>query len=1345
MQNLPNAMRNILSILLCIALISACSGNPDCASCSDENAEHGPRPATGLSNQCVYDIAEDTSGQIWIATFRGLNRYDSRDFYHYFSDYPDSLSLPSHQVRDLLIDHKGRLLIASVAGVCRHTESDNFHTFPELRHQMALKMIKGPDSLVFILASNALYSLDVRTDSIETLIDSLNLPMTVRPRMVLDSRGALWVSGSISMLRYDYRNHRVADSIPIPMYANNAFPFGDDILLSGQPGNIVFEPATRRFKELPGVIRNHAVLGSAELNAVEPYGDSAWLFQTANDGIFLYDSASGSIMHQSDNGFPIDAPDFKVSTIFADSRGNIWFGGVDQGIDVHYHYIDRFNTYSQLRHIFSGKSVNSTDYDTRGNLWASTTNDGFFVYDNARGTVRNFSPEDFSFKAPGKDLYVHFLFADSKGFIWLLMTSGEILRCRYDSASGLHVENRYNNIWGSMEMEEDSRGTFWIGTGSPHMAYLDEGASAFTPMQVFEGYCFVPSIIQYDDNSMLAAGFNQPLKKIDMRTKEISLLPVEEPVESVLTWPIFIPTDICRGADGTLWIGTVGNGLLRYDPDTRRFTSIPGAPCEDISAIKEDSDGNLWISTLYGLSHYRTADNRFTSFFDFDGIGGNQFYDRSAAVSPDSSVFVFGGTHGITSVDVRNVDDHVEAPLLFQYLKVHNDIVRPGKDSPIPCALSQRPQVVLKNRQNSFSIGFVAVDFCENPRVSYLYKLEGVDRTWREASQNHEASYANVDAGDYIFRLRLADDTGGTGEIALRIRILPSPWLSWWAIMIYILLGILLSGIGVYFFMKIRAERRARLAATREKEQERRINDMNMRFFANVSHEFRTPLTMISGPIKQLAESPDLPPNDRQLISIAKTNVDRMLKLVNQLLDFNKLENDTLRLEVADMDVPALLRDVTMSFALAAKYKHIEFTTVGFEMPFGAPADADKLIKIYCNLLSNALKFTPKGGRIKVKFDIAETASGRRMVLIVENTGRRIPSDKLEKIFQRYYQLEDDGHRNESTVAGSGIGLYYARALAELHHGSLRAVQPEAEGACFVLELPADDIYADDEHRAEPSQLDSYPIEDNVYAENSAGADDELNTILVVDDDIQVANYIRVLLAPVYKVVTMFDAESALEWLAENSPAMIISDVVMPGMDGYEFCRRVKANLELCHIPVLLVTAKASVENQVEGFEAEANAYITKPFDPALLMSLIGSLLKNRDRARQLATTSTSVEGVEPEIMAPQDSAFLTELYQLMEKELSNSELDINNISHQLRMSRTKFYYKVKGLTGQTPAVFFRTYKLNRAAELIAGHRYTLSEIADMTGFSTLSHFSRSFKNHFGTAPSSYDGTTPAS
>lgn len=1329
-------MRKLVYIILLLTLVS-CSDRRE--QISDGDAAKSIM-ASGLSNYFIYDIEEDTCGQIWFAAFRGLNRFDSRDFYHYFADIADTLSLPHDQIRDLIVDRKGRLWVGTVNGLSRYTDKDDFYRHPGLRTGLISQMVHGPDSIIYINVDSSLKALDVTTDSIETLLDKIELEGTFYPKMIVDASKRLWIVGRKSMIRYDFDSRSIADSIPIPGAVDNSFMLGNEILLACAPQSLIFNPDNKSFRHLPEPLAKHPRFGKASITYILPYEDGAYLIQTASDGLFLYNPADSTLIHQDDSGFPFDAPEFKVSTIFCDSRKNIWFGGLDQGYAAHYRYLDRFNNDNRLRSLLAGKSVLSADYDSDNNLWMATRNDGVYVYSSANGSVRHFKIEDFAPSKPGKDVYVNFVMADSKGNIWLSITDNEVYKCRFDWKNGLRNITRYP-LWTAMEMFEDSEGTIWAGTAMQYVGYLPEGADEFKYMQVFDGYCFIPSISQIDDDRVVVAGFNQPLKTIDIHSKEIALLPVSTEPESFLKRTAFIPTDVLVRGD-SIWIGTVGNGLLLYNKQDSTITNIEGATCNDISAIRADHNGNLWVSSLYGLSHYDVHSGKYTHYFDADGVGGNQFYDRSSAGASDTNLLVFGGTHGLTSLNPDNVTRPVEAPLMFENLKVNNRIIRPGKNSPIDKALSHRPDVKLKSDQNTFAISFVAVDFSENPREAYEYMLEGVDRSWVQSSQRHEASYSNVSPGDYVFRVRLAGSEGRPGEISLRISVARPAWLSWWAIMIYVLAGIALSGFCIYFIMKIRAEQRAKMAAVREKEQERRINDMNMRFFANVSHEFRTPLTMISGPIKQLESSTDISDDDRKLLAIAQTNVNRMLKLVNQMLDFNKLENDTLRLEVEQTDIVALLRDVTMSFALAAKYKQLDFTTFGLEDSYVTTVDTDKIVKIYCNLLSNALKFTPRGGSIKVVFDIEEHADGQRMLIKVENTGNRIPDDQLDKIFNRYYQLESN--RNQSAdYTGSGIGLYYARALANLHHGSLMAVQPEFEGACFVLSLPAHDVYTPDEHRRDHTQVDSYPIEENkVYEDEgeecSADPDSETNVILVVDDDIQVANYLKVLLSPVYSVVTMFDAESALNWLAENRPALIISDVVMPGMDGYEFCRRIKSDLDLCHIPVLLVTAKASVENQVEGFNAEANAYITKPFDPVLLLSLIGSLLSNRDKARQIAMTSTRIEDVEPEIMAQQDSAFLSELYQLMEKELSNTELDINNISRLMRMSRTKFYYKVKGLTGETPAVFFRTYKLNRATELIAEHRYTLSEIADRTGFSTLSHFSRSFKKQFGVAPSDY-------
>ena len=404
--------------------------------------------------------------------------------------------------------------------------------------------------------------------------------------------------------------------------------------------------------------------------------------------------------------------------------------------------------------------------------------------------------------------------------------------------------------------------------------------------------------------------------------------------------------------------------------------------------------------------------------------------------------------------------------------------------------------------------------------------------------------------------------------------------------------------------------------------------------------------------------------------------------------------------------------------------------------------------------MSNALKNTPRGGSIRIDFDlINRTQAGLCFTLTnhdrdsqyikisVSNTGSSIPEDKLEKIFERYYQLSNP---QEGTYNwGTGIGLYYARSLVRMHHGHLKAENlPDNEGVIFTFILPVNDVsYSVEEQQSDTlDQQSAFPLPMPLVQEKTVeiAEDNNLKTILVVDDDTEVAHYLSMLLSAQYRVVCRFDADNALTTIREDAPDLILSDVVMPDKDGYQLCKEIKDDLQLCHIPVILVTAKATVDNQVQGLNIGADAYVTKPFDPNYLLALISSQLKNRDKVRNLLGKATQTDNIEENMLSPQDNAFMTELYQLMEKELSNPELDISHMTELMHISRTKFYYKVKGLTGENPSVFFKTYKLNRAAELIIEGKYTFAEIADMTGFATPSHFSKSFKKQFGVTPSSY-------
>ena len=393
------------------------------------------------------------------------------------------------------------------------------------------------------------------------------------------------------------------------------------------------------------------------------------------------------------------------------------------------------------------------------------------------------------------------------------------------------------------------------------------------------------------------------------------------------------------------------------------------------------------------------------------------------------------------------------------------------------------------------------------------------------------------------------------------------------------------------------------------------------------------------------------------------------------------------------------------------------------------------------NLLSNALKFTPTGGHIDVTLDVVD----KQVRISVADTGKGIPENQLENVFKRYYQL--DNQTKAVVNWGTGIGLYYARRLAELHHGSLTASNREqATGAVFTLVLPMDkEAYSskerqplDDQGLADFRIVDAAPLLQTTHADSTAD-DDQRPTILIVDDDTEIINYMRLLFSQDYRLITCLDAETALEEMRAAEPNIVLSDVAMPGKDGYELCQEIKQDIQLSHIPVILVTAKVTAENQVEGLNVGADAYVTKPFEPAVLSALIQSQLKNRERIRKILTKSTTTDADSMDsVLSSQDRHFIDELYKLMEEELSNSELDVTRITKMLYISRTKLYYKIKGLTGETPSNFFRTYKLNRAAELLKSGKYTVAEVADKCGFSTQSHFSVVFKKQFGVTPTEY-------
>ena len=1348
------------TLLGLVFLLSACGGHREAPLPS--STEGSIVVSDRLSNQQVNSFAEDADGHIWIATARGLDKYSVHEYHQYFCS-EDTLDLPGNQVNVVFRTNAGRLWAGTSDGIAFRTDQGGFRRVPVLGDgRNANRFLETMDGKLLMSNSSSLFLYDEPEGHFRPVIRDLNAFSF--PYSVLDGN-LLWIvsDGGMAVNCYSTDDFSLVATYRTPHIVYHIINAGNgEYWMSGMGRLSIFDSRTRSWKELPEAIRKESRLMNGDIDILFPVDAQTLLLNVIGKGMFCYNRSSEKVLHQNDAGFPFDIPDSEIRTLFLDSRQNLWVGTTDQGYTVSYHYKDQFNSNKYLTSAFARKTVTSLCLDKQNRLWITTLRDGLWLYDLSRKELR---PVDVSGLMP--DISVGYnrcsrVFCDSDGELWLLfMNKYAVFRTRYDGRGFKVLDTA--SIVNPLSIVEDERGRIWIGGTVSTLLCYDKAdrSKKFIPLTEQVQATYVRDLCLSEPGRLIAAVSDMELQRINTNTDEIETLTLPDKERAVcIRRSVLTTTALLKDSAGDLWVGTTANGLLRHSRKDDATAPVDGVPCTDISSIEEDRQGNIWVSTMNGLGKYDRTVNRFVNYFEADGIGGNQFSHRASCVLPDGTL-VFGGTHGLTWFNPLDVSQKRQVPLVFEDLHVHNRLVIPGKDSPIDKDLSLDPDITIRDDQNAFSISFAALDYSEHERTHYYYMMEGFDRNWVDARNNHQAYYSNVPAGKYRFRVRITNNNQSIVETekALNVKVLPPWYQSWWAILLFCLLGLFMLGALWSFYRhirrvrkeaarRIREVRREREKAEEAEKAEKALNKIQMDYFSNVAHEFRTPLTMIAGPAQQLSDSDSIQGQDRKLVDIIRRNATWMLSLVDQLLDFNRIGNGKLRMKVAKMDIVEPLRDTASLFRFNAQSKGIDLNTYGLEDSFTMWVDADKVQKVVMNLLSNSLKFTPSGGKVSLSFDVisredaaarfplTETdTDGQYACISVSDTGPGIPEDQMEKIFERFYQAAPG-----KKVTGSGIGLYYARMLCTLHHGYIRAWNREEGGALFSLVLPVSaNSYTEEERTADTPQLNTHALAESI-TEDAPEQESKKRHLAVVDDDIDIANYLKVLLKTQYRVSLFFDAASALKGMEEDAPDLIISDVVMPGMDGYELCSRIKADLQLSHIPVVLVTAKVAVENQVQGLREGADAYVTKPFQPAYLLALVKSLLDNREKLHRRLGSVTTTEDIEPEALSPRDAAFMKELYELMEKELANVDLDITRITELMKISRTKFYYKVKGLTGENPSVFFKRYKLNRAADLLKEGKYNMSEIAYMTGFNTLSHFSTSFKKQFGVPPSEYVG-----
>ena len=814
------------------------------------------------------------------------------------------------------------------------------------------------------------------------------------------------------------------------------------------------------------------------------------------------------------------------------------------------------------------------------------------------------------------------------------------------------------------------------------------------------------------------------------------------------------PSTILEDSQKHIWLGSRNHGLFKFNFQNNHIEDVQSLPSLNIMSMIEDSVGNLWIGTRKGLMCYSPKEGKsYLYAMRMNDRSEYPIFSEQSACPYLNNMLLFGCNNGCTIVSPSLLQHETDSDLAIRRIRIRK---KEGEHFVVKKKIFNEDHLTLSYDESDLEISFGGVNFGNTPLYLYEYKMEGFDHSWNYTQNDLNISYSNLPAGDYIFRVRAmqSSDSSIIDDLSVKITILPAPWLTTPAIIGYIILFVLLIVYINYLYLRIRTNKLKLDIASRDKEREYQTNQMNMSFFANMSHEFRNPLTMISGPIYSMVNDISLSINTRRKLNAVHKNVHLMLRLIDQMLDFNQLDQDVLKLKVAPFDIVNEIDLWIEVFKIVAEERSIEIEKEGMSSSYFTLLDHDKLDKILNNLFTNALKHTPDNGMIRFQlrvmsseeinslFQCGKDFQYKYICISVYNNGKQIPKEKLTDIFKRYYQLKNIGE-NHNYGWGTGIGLYYVERLVNLHHGYIQANNEPEGGVTFSFAIPInEDAYLMDERIGEEkneirrnSDLMTFKsIEESLERENTQAQKPKL---LIVDDDVEISRYLKSIFNNDYQIINKYSAESAIKEMSQIMPDVILSDVIMDEISGYDFCKTIKSDIMYSHIPFILITAKSAIDDQIQGLDLGADAYIGKPFNPNYLQAVIRSQIKNRNNMRKLLQEQTFLGSMDSELSS-QDKIFMKELYSLMDKYLSDSELNLENICENMHMSRSKFNYKMKGLTGETPNNFFKKYKLNRAAKLLREGKYNVSEVSMMTGFGTVSHFSVSFKKQFGINPSEY-------
>ncbi|MBK0384423.1 response regulator [Pedobacter sp. SD-b] len=1311
--------------------------------------------ANGLSNNSILSINQDSTGYIWLGSKYGLNRFDGRTFKVFTNDPENKNSISSNDfIKKIVLGDNGDIWVVSSGLDLYHPEDNSFEQIIPIGNDL-LKVFKDSKGNLWIGSLKQLKFKAVNSKKIiPVAFTRSNLQVS---EIFEDHQNHIWIGTSAGLFEAYFSNQklilkkRFKDIFKYGASFNQVTSIVQDKNLKywvGTKGNGIysFDKEKVNIQHLTKDDGDKNSLVNNNVRKILKHIDgSLWI--GTQDGLSILNPTTLSFNnYQHDPAKPNSLSQNSIYDIFQDKNGSVWIGTYFGGVNVVYSVNTPFNIYQNdiTKNSISSNIISAIVEDNSRNLWIgteagglnyfNTTNQQFSTYKNVIGNNSSLSSNLVKAIAIDKkqNLWIgtalgglNFFDTKTKSFTSFKHKTSDLNSIASDNINCLITTKQNKLFIGTdlgLNIYDIEQQKFSFLTSSAKKTYLEQQITA-----LFE-----------DKNGMVWVG--TPIGIHFYQGGKLEYKSFKDSLKKEFKYNI---NCFQQDSKGNMWVGTYHTGLALLDlkKNTYKiFNTTNGLPSDNILAIAEDEDTNLWISTDNGLVKYNRSLNAFRSFNIQDGLPDNQFNTHSFLKDSKGNLF-FGTYNGLISFVPEKIEKNRVAPsVVLSNLKLFNVPVKISDETQLlKSDINFSNTLTFQYDQNIFTIEFSALNYIKSNKNKYAYILKGFEKQWNYVD-NPSATYTNLPASNYTFLVKAANNDGVWSNKLKEIKIVVRPpfWKTWWAYLFYIAI-ISLIAFYIFKFFRARAKLKQDLYFEHlEAEHQQKNYQMKLDFFTNVSHEIRTPLTLILGPIEKLERlTIENTQANKYAISI-KNNTERLYRLVNELLDFRKADSENLRLYFFEEDMVSFLAEIYEHFQTLAESKNIQYSFESSDTQILVYFDKDQMEKVFFNLLSNAFKFTPDNGIINLKIRRKEN----QVEIILTDNGKGIAINNIDDIFNNFYQAEQS--------MGTGIGLALSKSLITLHKGEIKVSStPASENkdgqTIFTVLLQLGKEHLNEQDISPTSELESHFIE-NISEPNTEYLID-LNTvndkkndshILIVEDNDELRDFIKQSLENQYHVHVSENGLEGWKKAINQLPDLIISDVMMPIMDGLELCKKLKADIRTSHIPVIMLTAKSAPIHQIHGLQHGADAYITKPFSDQILQLNIHNLLALRSALQKRYSEQLQQLPAITHSESSQDEKFLQKLHQIIEDNIDNSNLDIAFLTSEIGMSKSVLYKKFSALTNLSLNEFIKGQRLKHAVDIFQQGETNILSVAIQVGFNDAKYFSREFKKVYGITPNDY-------